>query len=398
MGGMAGPAGLVCDRCLDTRAKTGICLGPRGVRRAKTCGVHNTCCGVDALASRREDHKLVATSTKGRTRNITFTTGRFKYGTAVIVPAIAPLVGMGHAGDFKTSMMLRNSICSSTCTCTYGLTRRGKCAFIRPFGSLSITANRKAVTVRVIRRLPAMSCVLTPVNKNKLVANISALTGVLGPGVGMVNMRPSRTTDVATTLGTKRPMRLPSTGAVTSKATMGRIKSGIIPCIGRGMSSVLLMSSSRLVNTFLSVMRGRGVVMRGSNLLSMTTLGRVSVGKGGMIYMLDNKGVSIVAVSSVIRRKLVRESHVFSMSMLLPSGPNRLTHITRAITSMRNGVVGLRRGRFMDAGEGTTMRLHVAVRTFKASRGGGVLSALSGTKFEPGLVDTGLCWLMLGDL
>lgn len=134
-------------RCLETMLHTPICrttriaplrgvrglsshlsgivlIGHRSHRPMRDFGLHNTCTVVTNLARRRGTRNIVATSTNGRTRNITFSSTQLNIGTLVIVPATATSVGISTMHNFNNRILLRNTGFSRTGTGTVRLSRR----------------------------------------------------------------------------------------------------------------------------------------------------------------------------------------------------------------------------------------------------------------------------------
>lgn len=183
-------ARVVPSPMLDRVANRRVLLGPRGLRIANSFGVHNTCGGVTSLARRRVTHNVIATSTNGRTRNITCTTHRHNTGTAVYVPRVAPPLGISTAGTCNTSIILCNSIFSRSTTRTTRLTSGRNVVCIPPFSSCRIVYNRNAVNLRVLRSIPGIASIIIPLNNNNLNTNITLTVGAFGPRIHMVNTVP----------------------------------------------------------------------------------------------------------------------------------------------------------------------------------------------------------------
>lgn len=336
-------ASLVCTPRVGPR--DAICLGPRGLRLAKSFGIHNTCCGVSRLSSRRGTENIVTYSTNGRTRKITLTTAGYNVGSLVYLPRKTPVSGIRTAGRCKTRIYLIPKICSSTCRGTLRLHSRGKCAFIRPFSSRGIVTKRNAVNLRLLRRVPSIRMIVIPVNKKKLVSKITCTLGTLGPSIGMCNMRTLNTTDVTGSVLRSHVRHLRSISAFTSKVTIGRPKAGAFSLMGRCISKIMAIARSRVTTTVLTLVRHRQVITRKTKTISITTtvFGGMPMGNGGTIYLISKNGVSIAVLDHIVDHNVTGSKHACTMALSLVSGPKRLLKIDGVITRRKKGMVSMRR-------------------------------------------------------
>lgn len=233
-----------------------------------------------------------------------------------------------------------------------------------------MVTKRNAVNVRVLHRRPRpVRTVFITVNNNNLVSNVTTCIGQLQPRVGVVNMRPVRTSTVCRSLGAKRQMHLDRINLFTSKITIHRINRRAFHLYRRCMSSVVLIDASSAYTTVGSIFRSAHSVLRPTKTLTVTKTGTCmrhrNVASRALVTMTYKTGVGFSQLQFITRQTRVNRRQRTVFTIAVPRAPKDLGTFYRYLNAH-----GLARfGCHVTSGGRTRVFINLRIRNHTSTRG-----------------------------
>ncbi|MFQ5597887.1 MAG: threonine ammonia-lyase [Nitrospiria bacterium] len=298
-----------------------------------------------SLSKKEQRRGVVAMSAGNHAQAVAYHAKRLGIPATIVMPHLTPNVKVERTRAFGAEVILHGKRLDQAHRFTEKLmAERGLC-LIHPYDDEKIIAGQGTIAVEMLDAFPDLEILVVPVGGGGLVAGTAIAAKGIRPEIEVVGVQTDRFPAMQQALQGK-PV---DCGSITIAEGIAVKEPGhlTLPIIRERVDEIFLVGEKEIEAAVLLLLEVEKTVVEGAGAVGLAALldhrERFEGKKVG--FILSGGNIDLLALSSIIRRGLVRSRRMIRLRVGVPDVPGGLADVTRLLKEAHANIVEIRHQR-----------------------------------------------------
>ncbi len=341
---------------------------------------------ISTLSEEERERGLIAASAGNHAQGVAYAAKLAHVPATIVMPASTPLIKINRTKSYGAEVVLAGDVFDEACEAAYRMAEEKGMTFVHPFDDLAVATGQGTIAMEIIKELPTVDYILTPVGGGGLCAGVATLAKLLNPKIRIIGVEPAGACCMKESLKAGHAVALQEINTIADGTAVKCPGEKIFPYIQENVDDILLVEDSELIVAFLDMVENHKMIVENSGLLTVAALKHMDVKKKKIVSVLSGGNMDVITMASIVQHGLIQRDRVFTVSVLLPDKPGELARVSALLAQEKGNVIKLEHNQFISINRNAAVELRITLEAYGTSHKNTIVQALNDAGYRPKLV------------
>ena len=369
-------------------ARTGnkVYLKPENMQLTGAYKLRGAYYKISTLSEEEREKGLITASAGNHAQGVAYAAKCYGVKAVIVMPTTTPLIKVNRTKGYGAEVMLYGDVYDEACAKAYELAKEKGYTFVHPFDDLDVATGQGTIAMEIIKELPLVDYILVPVGGGGLATGVSTLAKLLNPKIKVIGVEPTGANCLQESVRAGKVTTLKNVNTIADGTAVKTPGTEIFPYLKENLDGIITVGDEELVVSFLDMVENHKMVVENSGLLTVAALKHLDAKNKKIVAILSGGNMDVITMSSVVQQGLVLRDRIFSVSVLLPDKPGKLSRVADVIAKQNGNVIKLEHNQFVSINRNAAVELRITMEAYGTEHKNQIISALQQNGYQPKLI------------
>jgi threonine dehydratase len=377
------PTNLIYSEYYSAQTGGKIYLKPENMQYTGAYKVRGAYYKISTLSEEERQKGLITASAGNHAQGVAYAAKLFGVKAVIVMPNTTPLIKVNRTKSYGAEVVLYGDVYDDACAYALELAEKKGYTFIHPFDDEVVATGQGSIAMEIIKELPTVDIILTPIGGGGLACGISTLAKLLNPNIKVIGVEPAGANCMQESLKKGEVVSLPKVNTIADGTAVKTPGANIFPYIQKNIDDIVTVDDHDLIVNFLDMVENHKMIVENSGLLSVAALKKIDAKGKKVVCILSGGNMDIITMSSVVQNGLIQRGRVFTVSIQLPDRPGELLRVADIIAKEQGNIIRLEHNQFVSINRNAAVELTITMEAFGIEHRGSIIQALEKAGYAP---------------